>query len=206
MMKKKPVLVFMGLGASGKSLLASNLESKYPNLFSRISSGDIVRKLHANLTQDQIDADKSFISKYGLSKYDDQIRKSLFDKISALKKTRAIIDGFPRTVEQMVELTNREYPLVVVKVQVHVVVALNRMKQRDREDYTQGEEILKSQRRQLKLISEYMQDFKASQVGYKIPVLDLDNNHNLDKEGIGYAIEAIKSFYLYNSKVMEEVS
>ena len=134
---RQTVLVFMGIGASGKSTFAKGLVKSYSGKFQRISSGDIVRTLHKNLTDEEIRADKDFIAKYGLSRYDADVKKCILDRIDNCKKI-PVLDGFPRTVDQLIGLTNKEYNIAVVVINVHVVIACQRMEKRNRDEYTTG--------------------------------------------------------------------
>ena len=122
------VLIFMGVGASGKTFTAKALTKKYP-MFERVSSGDIIREHHDTLSEVDKQEDEEWISKYGLSKYNNVIKERIFNKIKKTAKTEKILllDGYPRTVEQFIDLTNTEHRFMLVRFDVHIVVALRRM-------------------------------------------------------------------------------
>lgn len=206
---KDPLLVFMGLGASGKTTYANTLVGKYGSTFVCVSSGDIVRKIHNNLSDVERDADIEVINKYGLSKYNDEIREQIDHEIERNGDAgiHVILDGYPRTVQQFIDLTNGGHDLIIVKFNIHMIIALERMRKRNREEDlgTDCVSVLKAQMRQLKLINDFMKDFEESAVGYRIPILELDNNNdNTNREGITYAIETIKNYYCFYRNIYLE--
>jgi len=198
----KALVVMLGVAASGKTMFASEL-SKMVAKFHRISSGDIVRLIHEGLSDDEKNADQEFINKHGLSKYNDQIEEELYRRMAVQVDAghTPVLDGYPRTADQMAKLLSKDYMLTLVKVNVSTMVAMHRLQTRARDDYMDYESVLRAQTKQMSMMMQYVEDWSMDSQGYSIPILDLINNSDGEEEKgriLKHGVECIKSFHLYN--------
>lgn len=119
-------IVFMGLPGTGKSTLGRKVATIRG--YQYISTGDIAREL----------ADKSWQDKGELAP-EDYIRIRFMEEISKIKKTNAkgvIIDGMPRTVEQVYFISSLFHSIQYILLDAPHEVLLHRLCKRGRMDDT----------------------------------------------------------------------
>lgn len=121
-------IVFMGLPGTGKSTLGRKVATIRG--YQYISTGDIAREL----------ADKSWQDKGELAP-EDYIRTRFMEEVSKAKKTGAkgiIIDGMPRTVEQVYFISSLFHSIQYVLLDAPHAVLTHRLCKRGRMDDTES--------------------------------------------------------------------
>jgi adenylate kinase family enzyme len=133
------IIVIMGLAGSGKTTISKEIEAKISNSY-YVSSGDIVRNIYKNLNDvDKVKQDLDFISKHGLSQYNDEIEEEIFNKLKFCMQEdlTIILDGYPRSIEQLnrlLKLPNVEF--IFVYIDVCQGQLFYRLSVRNREDFS----------------------------------------------------------------------
>jgi len=196
------IVVVMGMCASGKSTLTKQLVDMYPDEFIRVSAGDIVRELHKGLTKERREEDIRFINKYGLSKYDTEIRQGIYNKISSSSNKNIILDGYPRTVDQLKDVIDSYYSFMVVDLIAHPLVILRRMDERGRDTDIDKEEIIRAQSKNESQMLEYLKDISRDK---EIPILTLDTTYSEIKD-VKYAVKTVRNYLkFYEKNILEDI-
>ncbi len=119
------ILIFIGMPGSGKGTQAAMLVKKLG--FSHISLGDILRSYSCNGTEfgNKI---KNLIDE-GKLIGDDIVSKIIIDEINDSKKENIILDGYPRTLNQLnfLEEKNLDKKIILVYFKVQRDKLLNRL-------------------------------------------------------------------------------
>lgn len=132
-MKRKTILLFCGVSGSGKSFYGRYMSTNSRFLY--VSSGDLVRDIHKNLSENERKFDVNHINVRGTSVYNVQIEKRINKFIC--RNDFVILDGYPRTVSQVESIIQNfgDNKIICVKFFVDIGICLNRIKGRnDRDD------------------------------------------------------------------------
>ena len=183
------ILILNGISGSGKTTIAQELKKKYKR-YSIVSSGDIVRAIHAKLPDDKREEDMKFIQQYGLSQYDDEIKSKIIASIDK-KKDYVVLDGYPRTVDQLLGLY-KSYNIIAVNVDINPVVAMNRLIERGREDIMIAEGVIKAQYDTYHRIKKFI---SLNDIKY----ITINANGNLQK-----GVALVHAFYEYCKDLFEK--
>jgi len=120
------MIIFLGIAGSGKTEQSKLLAKQFD--FDRISTGELLRGLTDKSIKNQLDEGDLI---------DDRIVIGVLEKVlgEMPKNKEFIIDGFPRTTQEAIWISNREPKSIIV---IHLLLnpsdAVERLKMRNRPD------------------------------------------------------------------------
>lgn len=134
-MENNLVVVMLGPTGVGKSTIAKKINESFTNEHCKIvSSGDVARSIHSSLSKEEVEFDIEYISKHGISQYNDKIESVVIENITFECDRFVILDGYPRNVEQLQRLLSVKSKFLFINMSVPIDVLMSRLINRARYD------------------------------------------------------------------------